>query len=126
MRAVKIAEIKDDIESMPLKYQTELSSDSTGISGGQQQRIALARAILASHQVLILDEATSNFDVLTEKKIVDNLMELDITIIFIAHRMTIPERTNYTVVLDKGKLIEKGSHEELMSKDAFYAHLVNG
>lgn len=125
IKAVQIAEIKDDIESMPLNYQTELSSDGVGISGGQRQRIALARALLTDSSVLILDEATSSLDVLTEKKVLDNLMELDKTMIFIAHRLTISERTDQIIVLDKGKVIETGSHEELLKKQGFYAHLVN-
>ncbi|MFM0879324.1 peptide cleavage/export ABC transporter ComA [Streptococcus suis] len=124
-RAVQIAEIKSDIESMPLNYQTELTSDGVGISGGQRQRIALARALLTDSPVLILDEATSSLDVLTEKKIIDNLMELDKTLIFIAHRLTISERTEHIVVLDKGKIIEEGTHQDLLQKQGFYAHLVN-
>lgn len=124
-RAVQIAEIKDDIESMPLNYQTELTSDGVGISGGQRQRIALARALLTDSPVLILDEATSSLDVLTEKKIIDNLMAMDKTLIFIAHRLTISERTEHIVVLDKGQIIEEGNHQELLAKEGFYAHLVN-
>ncbi|HEK9107637.1 TPA: peptide cleavage/export ABC transporter [Streptococcus equi subsp. zooepidemicus] len=124
-RAVQIAEIKADIEAMPLNYQTELTSDGSGISGGQRQRIALARALLTDSPILILDEATSSLDVLTEKKIIDNLMALDKTLIFIAHRLTISERTEHIVVLDKGKIIEEGNHRELLAKQGFYAHLVN-
>lgn len=124
IRAVQIAEIKSDIESMPLNYQTELTSDGTGISGGQRQRIALARALLTDSQILILDEATSSLDVLTEKKIIDNLMELDKTLIFIAHRLTISERTEQVIVLDKGKIIEEGTHQDLLDQGGFYAHLV--
>lgn len=125
MKAVELAEIKSDIERMPLNYQTELTSDGTGISGGQRQRIALARALLTDSPVLILDEATSNLDILTEKRIVDNLMALDKTLIFIAHRLTIAERTEHVVVLDKGKIIEQGTHRDLVSQNGFYAHLVN-
>ncbi|VGQ46649.1 ABC transporter CbaT [Streptococcus pyogenes] len=125
LKAVRIAEIKSDIEAMPLNYQTELTSDGSGISGGQRQRIALARALLTGSPILILDEATSSLDVLTEKKIIDNLMALDKTLIFIAHRLTISERTEHIVVLDKGNIIEEGNHTELLAKQGFYAHLVN-
>ncbi|HFN2966383.1 TPA: peptide cleavage/export ABC transporter ComA [Streptococcus pyogenes] len=125
LKAVQIAEIKSDIEAMPLNYQTELTSDGSGISGGQRQRIALARALLTGSPILILDEATSSLDVLTEKKIIDNLMALDKTLIFIAHRLTISERTEHIVVLDKGNIIEEGNHTELLAKQGFYAHLVN-
>lgn len=93
IRACDIAEIRQDIEQMPMGYQTELS-DGSGLSGGQKQRIALARALLTKAPVLILDEATSGLDVLTEKKVIDNLMAMtDKTIIFVAHRLSISERT---------------------------------
>ena len=125
LRAVELAEIREDIERMPLNYQTELTSDGTGISGGQRQRIALARALLTDASILILDEATSSLDILTEKRIVDNLMNLDKTLIFIAHRLTIAERTEKVVVLDRGKIVEEGKHADLLAQNGFYAHLVN-
>lgn len=125
LRAVEIAEIRTDIENMPLNYQTELTSDGAGISGGQKQRIALARALLTDAPILILDEATSSLDILTEKKIIDNLMKLDKTIIFIAHRLTIAEKSEQVIVLDQGKLIEQGTHEELLAHQGFYYDLVN-
>jgi ABC-type bacteriocin transporter len=125
LRAVELAEIRSDIERMPLNYQTELSADGAGISGGQRQRIALARALLTDAPVLILDEATSSLDILTEKRIIDNLMALDKTIIFIAHRLTIAERSEQVVVLDQGRIVESGSHKELIEKEGFYHHLIN-
>lgn len=125
LRAVELAEIREDIERMPLNYQTELTSDGAGISGGQRQRIALARALLTDAPVLILDEATSSLDILTEKRIVDNLIALDKTLIFIAHRLTIAERTEKVVVLDQGKIVEEGKHADLLAQGGFYAHLVN-
>lgn len=125
LRAVELAEIREDIERMPLNYQTELTSDGTGISGGQRQRIALARALLTDAPILILDEATSSLDILTEKRIVDNLMNLDKTLVFIAHRLTIAERVEKVVVLDRGKIVEEGNHADLLARNSFYAHLVN-
>ena len=125
LRAVELAEIRSDIERMPLNYQTELSADGAGVSGGQRQRIALARALLTDAPVLILDEATSSLDILTEKRIIDNLMALDQTIIFIAHRLTIAERSEQVVVLDQGRIVESGSHKELIEREGFYHHLVN-
>lgn len=123
IKACEIAEIRQDIEQMPMGYQTELS-DGAGLSGGQKQRIALARALLTKAPVLILDEATSGLDVLTEKKVIENLMAMtDKTIIFVAHRLSISERTNQVIVLNQGKVIETGSHQELMSKQGFYHHL---
>ena len=125
LRACELAEIRQDIERMPMGYQTQLS-DGAGLSGGQKQRIALARALLTKSPVLILDEATSGLDVLTEKKVIDNLMSLtDKTILFVAHRLSIAERTNRVIVLDQGKIIEVGSHQELMQAQGFYHHLFN-
>ena len=125
LRACELAEIRQDIERMPMGYQTQLS-DGAGLSGGQKQRIALARALLTKAPVLILDEATSGLDVLTEKKVIDNLMSLtDKTILFVAHRLSIAERTNRVIVLDQGKIIEVGSHQELMQAQGFYHHLFN-
>ncbi|EJN94944.1 peptide cleavage/export ABC transporter [Streptococcus ratti] len=125
IRACEIAEIRSDIEQMPLGYQTELS-DSAGVSGGQKQRIALARALLTQAPVLILDEATSSLDVLTEKKIVNNLMAMtNKTIIFVAHRLSIAQRTDWIIVMDQGRIVEKGSHKELLANKGFYYKLFN-
>lgn len=123
IEACEIAQIRRDIEQMPLGYQTEISDDS-GLSGGQKQRLALARALLTKAKVLILDEATSGLDILTEKKILDGLLAMaDKTIIFVAHRLSISERSDRVVVLDQGKLIETGTHQELIQKQGFYYKL---
>ena len=123
LRACDIAEIRRDIEEMPMGFQTELS-DGSGLSGGQKQRIALARALLTKAPVLILDEATSGLDVLTEKKVIDNLLKLtQKTIIFVAHRLSIAQRTDKIIVIEQGRLIESGSHSELMSRHGFYYRL---
>lgn len=123
LKACEIAEIRQDIENMPMGFQTELS-DGAGLSGGQKQRIALARALLTKSPVLILDEATSGLDVLTEKQVIDNLLALkDKTIIFVAHRLSIAERTDRIVVIDQGRVVETGSHQDLMSYPSFYYQL---
>ena len=125
MKACEMTEIRRDIEQMPLGYQTELS-DGAGLSGGQKQRIALARALLTKSPIMVLDEATSGLDVLTEKKVIDNLMKMtEKTIIFVAHRLSISERTDKIVVLDQGRIIETGSHQDLLKKQGFYYQLFN-
>lgn len=121
--ACDIAQIRADIEAMPMSYQTQLT-DGTGISGGQKQRIALARALLTRADVLILDEATSSLDVFTEKKVIDNLMQLDQTVIFVAHRLAIAARCDRTIVLDQGQIIEAGSHDELLALNQQYKQMV--
>lgn len=124
--ACAAAEIKADIEAMPLGYATELSESGAALSGGQKQRLAIARALLSPAEVLIFDESTSNLDTITERKIVDHLLAMkDKTIIFVAHRLNIAERTNNIVVLDHGTLVEHGTHAELLAKNGYYARLVN-
>ncbi len=123
IKACEIAEIRSDIEAMPMAYHTELS-DGAGLSGGQKQRLAIARAILTKAPVLILDEATSGLDVLTEKRVIHNLLSLsDKTIIFVAHRLSIAEQSDRVLVLDKGKIVEEGHHKQLMKNQGFYAQL---
>lgn len=123
-KAIELVELSADISHMPMQPQTELTSDCTTISGGQRQRIALARALLSNAPILILDESTSSLDILTEKKIIDNLLSLNKTILFIAHRLTIAKRTDRIIVLDKGKLVEDGTHETLKEQNGFYAHFI--
>lgn len=114
INALKIAEVYDDISKMPMGLNTELSDDGI-MSGGQRQRIALARGLLADSPVLILDESTSNLDVITERKIVENLMKnKDKTIIFVAHRLSIAKMTNRILVMSDGKIVQSGTHDELM------------
>ena len=125
-QACAAAEIKTDIERMPLGYATQLSESGAALSGGQKQRLAIARALLSPAQVFIFDESTSSLDTITERKIVEHLMQLtDKTIIFVAHRLSIAARTDNIMVLDHGKLVEQGTHHELLEKSGYYAHLVN-
>lgn len=127
IEACKIAMVYKDIEKMPLQFETRLDETGSILSGGQRQRLTIARALLSPAKVLILDEATSGLDAITERKLVDNLMNLtDRTIIFIAHRLAIAQRTNDIVVLSDGKIVEHGSHQELMDKKGYYYDLVKG
>lgn len=127
VEACKIAMIEKDIEKMPLQFNTKLDEMGSVLSGGQRQRLTIARALLSPAQVLILDEATSGLDAITERKVVDNLINLkNKTIIFIAHRLAIARRTDNIVVLDDGKIVEQGSHEELLAKKGYYYNLVEG
>ena len=123
MRAVESAEIRLDIEHMPMGYATEISSEASPISGGQKQRIALARALLTDAPVLILDEATSALDTATEKRIIDNLLNLNKTVIFIAHRLNVAKRCESILVMENGHIIERGTHDELMAARECYYHL---
>ena len=123
--ACQIAEIKNDIEKLPLGFNTQLDENAKILSGGQKQRLTIARALLSPAKVLIFDEATSGLDTITEKKVVDNLIRLkNKTVIFIAHRLAIAERTDNIVVLNQGQVVEQGNHNELMKKRGYYYNLV--
>lgn len=118
-----LCEIQQDIESLPQGYQTTLTSDSTTLSGGQKQRIALARALLADASVYILDESTSQLDLLTEDRVIRHLLQLEKTIIFIAHRLSIAEHCDSVVVLHEGRVVQQGSHEQLVNEEGLYQQL---
>lgn len=123
-RAVEIAGIKEDIEKMAQGFHTEINDAGT-LSGGQRQRLSLARALLTDSQVLILDESTSNLDLLTEKKVIDNLLALeDKTIIFVAHRLAVAERADRLVMLDHGRIVADGKHAALLGTNEAYTNLV--
>lgn len=124
--ACKLALIYNDIQEMPLKYETKLDEEATALSGGQKQRLTIARALLASARVLIFDESTSSLDPITEKRIVENLLEIeDRTMIFIAHRLSIAKKVNKVVVMRDGKIIEQGTHQELLNHHQEYYNLWN-
>lgn len=124
--ACAFAEIKQDIEKMPLQYQTEISENGAGLSGGQRQRLTIARSLLTGADVLIFDESTSNLDVITENRIVNKLIALpNKTVIFVEHRLAVAKRADQIAVLDDGCLIEQGSHEALLRKRGIYFDLVS-
>lgn len=123
-RAAEIAGIADDIRRMPLKMNTPLPDGGRGVSGGQKQRILIARAIATRPKVLIFDEATSALDNVTQKAVSDAIGDLNCTRIVIAHRLSTIQNCSHIFCLDKGKIIEEGSYEELMEKKGFFAKLV--
>ena len=121
----KKVKIHDYINSLPLRYETLLVEKGTNLSGGQRQRLSIARALLAKPKVLIMDEATSNLDSITELAIEDALEELtkNITTIIIAHRLNTIKKCDKIYVLNKGLVVEEGSHEELIKKKKSYYKL---
>ncbi|TSO25769.1 peptide cleavage/export ABC transporter [Lactobacillus sp. LL6] len=126
IKACQLAEIEKEIENLPLKFDTELDENAKILSGGQKQRITIARALLSPASVIIFDESTSGLDSITEKKVVNNLMSLkDKTIIFIAHRLSVAKKANDILVLDDGKIVEEGSHNDLMVQRGYYYDLIN-
>ena len=125
-RAVEIANIKDFIESLPLKYNTKIGQEGVGLSQGQKQRILIARAVYKDPQFIFFDEATNALDSNNEKVIMENLDEFFIgrTVIIVAHRLSTVKNADKIVVLDKGQIIEEGTHQELTASKGAYFQLV--
>ena len=122
--AAELAGIAEDIRHMPMGMNTLISEGSGGISGGQRQRLMIARAIAPKPKILMLDEATSALDNLTQKKVSESLDTLKCTRIVIAHRLSTIRQCDRIIVLDKGKIIEDGNYQELIDKGGYFARLV--
>ena len=124
-RVAKLAQIDDFIEKLPNGYDTIISGNGDNISKGQKQLINIARAMLIDAKMLILDEATSNIDSKTEIQIQNALLEImkGKTCFIIAHRLSTIKNADQILVLNNGKIIEQGKHEELLEEDGFYANL---
>jgi ATP-binding cassette, subfamily B, bacterial len=122
--AAKLAEIHVDVQRLGLGYDTVLSDGGGSLSGGQRQRMSLARALLRQPKVLVLDEATSQLDTLTERKLQANLERLACTRIVIAHRLSTIRDADRIVVLDRGQVIDIGRHSELIGRCTLYRDLV--
>jgi len=124
MSAAKRAQIHDDIMAMPMQYSTILSEMGGSISGGQRQRLALARALVHNPAILLLDEATNALDVKTELAVQQALTELRCTRVVIAHRLSTIQAADVILVMDKGRLMERGTHAELLEKRGLYYELI--
>jgi NHLM bacteriocin system ABC transporter ATP-binding protein len=122
--AAEMAGFADDIRSMPMGMFTLVSEGQGGISGGQRQRLLIARAIAPKPRILMFDEATSALDNITQKIVSESLEKLKCTRIVIAHRLSTIRQCDRIIVLDKGRIIEDGSYDELIAKDGFFAELV--
>lgn len=122
--AARIAGIEDDIKEMPMGMHTMISEGQGGISGGQKQRLMIARAVAGKPDLLILDEATSALDNITQKQVSDALASLKCTRIVIAHRLSTIQSCDRIIVIDGGKIIEDGTYDELINADGYFKELV--
>ena len=126
VQSVETANIREFIESLPLSYNTMIGAKGNGISQGQRQRILIARAVYKDPEFLFFDEATNALDTQNEKVIVQNLEQFfqGKTVVVVAHRLSTVKNASQIVVLDKGELVEKGTHQELVEKRGAYFNLI--
>ena len=122
--AAEMAGIAEDIRQMPMGMHTIISEGSGGISGGQRQRLAIARAIAPKPKILMFDEATSALDNITQKMVSDSLEKLECTRIVIAHRLSTIRACDRIIFLENGKIAEDGTYDELIAKNGLFAQLV--
>lgn len=125
-KAVKTANIDDFINGLPLRYNTKIGAEGNGISSGQKQRLLIARAAYKDARYLFLDEATNSLDAENEKIIMENFSSFfkNRTVVIVAHRLSTVKNADNIIVLDKGKVVEQGTHNELTQKRGHYYNLV--
>ena len=124
--AAKTANIDDYIQSLPLKYYTKIGNEGNGLSQGQRQRILIARAVYKNPEYLFLDEATNSLDTRNEQDIMDNLSQFFAgkTVVIVAHRLSTVKNADQIIVIDKGKIVEQGTHKTLIDAHGDYYTLV--
>ena len=122
--AAKIASIDEDIKNMPMGMNTLICEGQGGVSGGQKQRLMIARAVAPKPKILMFDEATSALDNITQKKVSEAIDKLQCTRVVIAHRLSTIRHCNRIIVMNKGKIEEEGTYEELVNNNGFFSELI--
>lgn len=126
VRAAELAGLHEDVLALPMGYDTAVGEGGTGLSAGQRQRVALARALIHRPRVLLLDEATSHLDPATERRVDAALSELSITRIVISHRVNAIHNADQIIVLDRGRVVQHGTHERLLARPGAYRAIFGG
>ncbi|MGR5968255.1 ATP-binding cassette domain-containing protein [Bacillus paranthracis] len=117
---IRLSDVQSIIEGLPLGIHTQISEGGANLSGGQKQKLALARALYKKPPLLIMDEPTSALDNLSEKNIMDNIKDLNMTCVVAAHRLNTIKNFDRILVMHNGEIVEEGSHNQLINQRGYY------
>ena len=126
MKAVEDARVNEIVQTLPMGYQTLISEGGMNLSGGQMQRIAIARALVKHPELMIMDEPTSALDNISENYIMNKVKEYDFPCVVVSHRLNTIQHFDRVIVMYQGRIVEEGSHDELMKKRGLYSYIYSG
>ena len=126
LKAVDDAKVAEIIQSLPMGYMTQISEGGLNLSGGQMQRIAIARAIVKKPELIIMDEPTSALDNISENYIMNRVKEYEFPCVVVSHRLNTIQHFDRVIVMHQGRIVEEGNHEKLMKKQGLYSYIYSG